>query len=240
MPPWVFVETSLHQQLKNHYASDESNTEVRFGGFRIDAIADDGELIEIQHASLGALRDKTRKLLSTRSKHRLRIVKPIVRRKRVTTLDPKNGKVLRSRMSPKTGEWLDLFTDLVHFVSVFPRKGLTLEVVLIDAEEFRTDRVPKRHRGKNYQSLDIRLLEVGDRIALGSVADLMERLPMHQLDCPFDTAQLALALSRPRWLAQKVAYCLREIGGITPAGKKGHSQLYSLPKKRSRRSKSAA
>jgi hypothetical protein len=234
------VETSLHQQLKYLYASDDSNTEVRFAGFRIDAIAEDGELIEIQHASLGALRDKTRKLLPARSKHRLRIVKPIVRRKRVTTIGAKDGEVLRSRMSPKTGDWLDLFNDLVHFVTVFPRKGLTLEVVLIDAEEFRTDRIPKRRRGKNYQSLDIQLLEVGDRIVFGSVADLMQRLPMQHLASPFDTAQLAVALGRPRWLAQKVAYCLREIGGISPAGKKGNSQLYSLTKKRRSTPKSAA
>lgn len=234
------METSLHQQLKNHYASDESKTEVRIAGFRIDAIADNGELVEIQHASLGALREKTRKLLSARSKHRLRIVKPIVRRKRITTLCPVHGTVLRSRMSPKTGEWFDLFSDLVHFVHVFPRKGLTLEVVMIDAEEFRKDRVPKRRRGKNFQSLDIQLVEVGETIALASVADLMQRLPFHDLAGSFDTAQLAAAIARPRWLAQKIAYCLRHIGGIKAVGKKGNSQLYSLIKQRSSKRPSAA
>jgi hypothetical protein len=222
------------------YASDESKTEVRFAGFRIDAITEDGELIEIQHASLGALRDKTKQLLKPRCKHRLRIVKPIVRRKRITTICEESGEVLRSRMSPKSGDWLDLFEDLVHFASVFPRKGLTLEAVLIDAEEIRADRIPKRRRGKNYTSLDIQLTEVGNRVALTTIDDLLSRLPLQQLDNPFDTAQLAQAISRPRWLAQKVAYCLREMGGISLTGKKGNSQLYSISKKRTRPPKSAA
>lgn len=234
------VETTLHQQLKSLYAGDESSTEVRLGGFRIDAIAEDGELIEIQHASLGALRNKTRKLLSARGQRRLRIVKPIVRSKRITTLCSQKGKVLRSRMSPKTGDWLDLFADLVYFVGVFPRRGLTLEVVLIDAEEFRIDRIPKRRRGKKYQSLDIQLLALGDRINLTSVADLMRRMPLQQLDGSFDTKQLALALKKPRWLAQKAAFCLRTIGGIIPVGKCGNSQLYCVPTAASKKPKSAA
>ena len=48
------MESSLHQQLKEHYA-DTGKTEVRLGDYRIDAIRD-GELIEIQCASLSAIR----------------------------------------------------------------------------------------------------------------------------------------------------------------------------------------
>jgi hypothetical protein len=225
------VETSLHQQLKSLYAVDAANTEVRFGSFRIDAIGEDGELIEIQHASLGALRDKTRKLLSAADGVRLRIVKPIVRRKRVTTLDKKRQeKILRSRMSPKSCDWLEVFMDLVHFATVFPHAGLTLEVLLIDAEETRIDRTPKRHRGKAYKTLDIRLVEVGQTISFSTVHQLMSELPLDELPSPFDTAQLAQAISKPRWFAQKVAYCLRTMGGFTMAGKRGNSQLYQIKK----------
>ncbi len=229
------VETSLHQQLKSLYASHADNTEVRMEGFRIDAISDDGELIEIQHASLGALRDKTRKLLAPRTKRRLRIVKPIVRRKRVTTLDKKNGEILRSRMSPKIGEWHDLFLDLVHFATVFPRRGLTLEVVMIDAEELRLDCVPKRRRRRAYKPLDIRLVEVGEQIELNSLDDLLSKLPLGQLNGPFDTAELATAMNGPRWLAQKVAYCLRNMGGLEISGKRGNAQIYRLAKRRRKR-----
>ena len=68
------METTLHRELKLHYAADPSQTEVRLGRFRIDAIAD-GELIEVQHGSLAAIRDKVRRLSAD---HALRVVKPIV------------------------------------------------------------------------------------------------------------------------------------------------------------------
>lgn len=213
-------------------------TEVRVHGFRIDAVSEDGELIEIQHASLGALRDKTRKLLAAKGKPRVRIVKPIVRRKRVTTLCKKTGAVVRSRMSPKTCDWMEIFMDLVHFSTVFPKQGLTLEIVLIDAEEIRVDCVPRHRRAKTYKSMDIRLLEVTESIELTTTEELVERLRLGELASPFDTQQLGVVIGKPRWFAQKVAYCLRQMNAIKQSGKRGNSRLYDLkprtkPKKRS-------
>ena len=51
------METSLHRDLKKLYAGDDSQTEVVLGGYRIDAVSG-GRLIEIQHGSLSAIRDK--------------------------------------------------------------------------------------------------------------------------------------------------------------------------------------
>lgn len=221
------METSLHRQLKLHYAASPEETEVTVDGFRIDAIGSSGELIEIQHAGLGALRDKTKRLL-TRSKHTLRIVKPIVARKRVVTLDKRGGEVLRSRMSPKRSELLDLFQDLVFFSNVFPMKRLTLEFVLIESEELRVDRKNPRRRAKQYLSLDQQLVSVGQSIEFSTARDLLALVPLERLPNPFDTAHLAAALERPRWFAQKVSYCLRQTGIAKVAGKAGNAQLYSL------------
>ncbi|MCA9125587.1 MAG: hypothetical protein KDB22_00815 [Planctomycetales bacterium] len=234
------METSLHRQLKVLYAANEAQVEVCLDGFRIDAIAQCGELIEIQHASLGALRDKTLKLLS-QSKHSLRIVKPIIQRKRVITLTERGGQIKRSRMSPKRGEWLDIFLDLVHFTSVFPRKRLTLEVVMIEAEESRVDRVRASRRGKKYFPVDQHLVAVGQSIVLRTKRDLLDQLPMHALPSIFGTAELAAAMQRPKWFAQKVAYCLREIGAVKLAGKRGNNLLYqTLPARHARLKKPTA
>lgn len=219
------METSLHRQLKLLYAADESQTEVVVDGFRIDAVADNGELIEIQHASLGALRDKTRKLLA-KSDHSLRIVKPIIARKRIITLTRRGGSVKRSRMSPKRGELLDFFLDLVHFSTVFPVRQLTLEIALIEAEEIRVDRQRPTRRGKKFTTVDQQLVELRDSIELRTRADLLKHLPVKCLPIPFDTAELAAAMNRPRWFAQKVAYCLRKTGAAKQAGKRGNSMLY--------------
>ncbi len=228
------METSLHRQLKLNYAASAAQTEVTVHGFRIDAIGCRGELIEIQHASLGALRDKTRCLLSEQSK-RVRIVKPIVARKTLITLDKPGGNVIRKRLSPKRGDVLDIFLDLVHFGTVFPHPKLTLEVVLIEAEELRIDRLqPKRRRSKRYKTLEQSLVGVENRFEFVKFSDLLALLPIAALPQPFDTAELAAAMSKPRWFAQKVAYCLRQAGAATLVGKRGNSQLYATKKVRTR------
>lgn len=219
------METSLHRQLKMRYAATEAQTEVVVNDFRIDAIAECGELIEIQHASLGALRDKTNKLLASR-KTKLRIVKPIIARKRLVTVKKPGGEVVRNRMSPKRGHLLDIFLDLVHFATVFPKKRLTLEIILIESEEVRVDRKNPSRRGKRYRVVDQKLTTVEQSIELKSLVDLLIELPIEHLPSPFDTAELAAAIQKPRWFAQKVAYCLRQMGAAKQAGKRGNSQLY--------------
>ena len=75
------METSLHRALKAHYAGDDRpRTEVRLGGYRIDAIRR-RTLVEIQHGSLAAIRTKISKLLV--DGHRVLVVKPIVARKTI-------------------------------------------------------------------------------------------------------------------------------------------------------------
>jgi hypothetical protein len=228
------METALHRQLKLNYAISSDMIEVTVRGYRIDAIGKRGELIEIQHASLGALRDKTRCLLSEQSK-RVRIVKPIVARKTLVTLDAPDGEVVRKRLSPKRGDVLDIFLDLVYFGTIFPHPKLILEVVLIEAEETRIDRArPTRRRGKRYRTLEQTLVGVESRFEFTKLSDLLALLPLGELPQPFDTAELAVAMGKPRWFAQKVAYCLRQSGAATMVGKRGNSQLYATKKIRSK------
>ena len=46
------------------------------------------------------------------------------------------------------------------------------------------------------------------------------------LPAPFTTTDLAAETGQPLWLAQKMAYCLRAMGAITVAGKRGRGILY--------------
>ncbi len=48
-----------------------------------------------------------------------------------------------------------------------------------------------------------------------------------ELPEPFQTLHLARVLNRPRWFAQKAAYCLREFGASTVIGKAGNALVYS-------------
>ncbi|MFO1066042.1 MAG: hypothetical protein U0892_19445 [Pirellulales bacterium] len=220
------METQLHYQLKQAYASTADQTEVTVGSYRIDAVAKNGELIEIQHASLGALRDKTRKLLASEEQYRLRIVKPIIARKWIVTLDADTMLPLRRRMSPKRGEVMDVFMDLVHFAKLFPHPRLALDVVLVDAEEIRTPKLKHRFRRKNYIIEEQRLLDIIETVSLKRSTDLYRLMPKLKLPKQFDSGMLAEQIGRPRWFAQKVAYCLMHCGVVDEAGKSGNSRLY--------------
>ncbi len=220
------METSIHRQLKLAYATSAEATEVCFDAFRIDAINNAGELIEIQHAGLGAIKTKIRRLLDHQEKPKVRIVKPIVARKWIVTRDRETSEVVRRRLSPKRGVAADVFMELVHFTKLFPHPRLTLELVMVDMEEDRIPKLKHRFRRKNYESLEQTLVKLGDSIQLRRSSDLWKLLPKVRLPKTFDTAELGRQIDRPRWFAQKVAYCLRHSQAIEIVGKQGNSQLY--------------
>src|SRR5271166_3644378 len=98
------METSLHRTLKERYAVGGSgHAEVVIERFRVDAVDETGRLVEVQSASLGPLRGKLRRLLP---EHRIRIVKPVVLKRRVVRKSRRDGPVLSARFSPKRGALL--------------------------------------------------------------------------------------------------------------------------------------
>jgi hypothetical protein len=221
------METTLHRQLKALYAGPHADCEVRVDGYRIDAVVS-GRLIEIQQASLSALRTKVRTLLD---RHRVLVVKPLAANKLIVHRDPETHVVRSQRRSPQHESVWDLFLDLVHFRDVFPHPGLTLEVVLVDIDEYRHERPSRRRSRRTVRVQDRILRSIGERYRFRTAADLVKLLP-DTLGPEFTTAELATALSLPRWWAQKIAYCLRHMQAIETLGKRRHAWLYALPKRR--------
>ncbi|TWT46404.1 hypothetical protein [Botrimarina hoheduenensis] len=218
------MATSLHQQLKALYAGDLGEQEVRVGRYRIDAVRDD-LLIEVQHGGLAAIRDKVRAL---RRRHDVLVVKPIVARRRLIKLDCQGGTEVGRRWSPKRGIAAHLFDELVHFTRAFPHKRVRIEAPLVEVEELRYPGHGKRRRWRENDFIveDQRLVRVVETIELATRDDLW-RLVGGPLTDPFDTAELAAALDAPRWVAQRAAYCLREMGAAREVGKRGNARLYA-------------
>lgn len=217
------METTLHQQLKAMYAGDEGETEVRLGKYRIDAVVS-GELVEIQHGGLGAIRDKIRTLVDN---HSVRVVKPIVASKVLVKRKKQGGAIVSRRRSPKRGSLLDIFDDLVHFTNVFPHRRLTLEVLLVDIEEYRYPGHGRRRRWRkdDHQREDQHLVDVQETYTFRTARDLW-RLAPAGLPRPFHTGHLADALGVDRWIAQRMAYCFREMAAVRQVGKQGNALLY--------------
>lgn len=218
------METNLHRQLKAIYAGDADAQEVLVDGYRIDAVRDDW-LIEIQQASLSAFRDKISHLLELG--HRVLVVKPLCSRKYLIKRKRRGGKIIDQRYSPARCSIHMLFLELVHFTQVFPHPNLKLEVLLTEQEEERQPVTRKYRRQKPYRVLGRSLREIVESVEIATVDDLVQMLPL-QLSEPFSTADLAAELGMPRWLAQKMAYCLRQTGGLEISGKQGNSLLYSI------------
>lgn len=204
------METTLHRQLKCQYASSEADVEVAVGDFRVDAVRD-GELVEVQFASLSAIRRKAERLLQ---RHRLRIVKPVIHRTRIIRLDRAGGKQQSRRLSPKRGSILDVFDDLIYFTRVFPHPSLTLEILLVDVEEMRVPRRRSRRWHPDHRVTDVRLDAIERQFEAQSAGQLLDLLHWANRPDTFTTADLAVAIDRPRWFAQKVAYVLRKVGAI--------------------------
>lgn len=236
------METSLHRELKYHYAVNGDSVEVSVDGYRIDAIDDQGALVEIQHAGIGAIRNKVAKLLE--ADYVVRVVKPIIEQKWIETLEKADGPVIRRRKSPKHSEPLDIFRELIHFTRVFPHPNLTVETVNVHCIEQRVARVNKRWRRKQYRVIDQSLAGVGASDVLATANDLWRLLGYPKLPSTFDTQELAEAIGRPRWVAQQIAYTLNRCDGAEACGKRGNAIIYKLrnaePPKPSRKSKRAA
>jgi hypothetical protein len=223
------METSLHQALKSRYGGDDDQIEVTLGKYRIDVISQ-GCLIEIQVAPLAAIRDKIRTLLKD---HRVVVVKPIIVQKMLVKRAKENGLVISRRRSPKRGTILDLFHELVHFTRVFPHERLTLEVPLIDIEEWRYPGHGRRRRWRreDYQMEDQKLIAVHETYCFHTAADLA-RLIARPLPRQFHTGHLAESLTVPRWMSQRIAYCLRQTSAVREVGKQGNTRLYEFAHKK--------
>ena len=219
------METSLHQDLKKLYGGEDAQFEAPLGAHRIDVVSA-GRLVEIQVASLAAIRDKVRILLRD---HPVVVVKPIIVRKTLVKRAKEDGPVASRRLSPKRGVILDLFDELVHFSRVFPHARLTLEVPLIDIEEWRYPGHGRRRRWRrdDYQVEDQKLVAVHETYRFRSAADLAKLIGC-PLPRPFHTGHLAESLGVHRWTAQRIAYCLRQTGAAREVGKQGNARLYEF------------
>ncbi len=232
MPPHIgsLNEKALHAALKTWLAQPNDQLEVPVDGFVIDLVRDD-LLIEIQTRSFSSMK---RKLLQLIDHHPVRLVYPIAQEKWILKVADDETTEVSRRKSPKRGSVFELFRELVSFPTLLAHPNFSLAVLLIQEEEVRRFDGKKGWRRKGWVTHERRLLAVvgEDRFVL---PDDMLRLLPSPLAEPFTTATLARALGQPRWLMQKMVYCLREMGVIEPVGKQRNTILYRVVENNSAR-----
>lgn len=213
-------EKALHADLKEWYRQPGDELEVKVDGFFIDIVRGD-LLIEIQTRNFSALK---RKLLTLTEHHPVRLVYPVACEKWVVRQDAA-GQKLGRRKSPKRATPLHLFIELVSFPELMAHPNFSLEVLSVQEEEVRRYDARRNWRRKGWGTHERRLLSVVAQQHFATPADCGALLPPTLTD-PFTTSDLALALERPRWLAQKMAYCLHNMGFLAQVGKRRNAWLY--------------
>ena len=215
-------EHPLHASLKHWYARPGDRLEAALDGYIIDILRGN-HIIEIQTGSFAAIRRKMRTL----SRHyRVTLVYPVARERWIVTLpSTAHGQAVR-RKSPRRQRMDQLFQELVSFPDLLQEPHFAIEIVVIQDEEVRccARRAGRRRRG--WVVTERRLVGVLAQHVVAAPTDLWSLIPMG-LPEPFQTLHLARVLRRPRWFAQKVAYCLRESGASTAIGKAGNAIVYS-------------
>jgi hypothetical protein len=216
------TEYSLHSEIKDWYKISGDELEVKVEDFVVDILR--GKLlIEIQTRNFSAVKKKLIKLLLN---NQVRLVYPISKLKWIVH-ESRTGQFLRRRKSPKKGKLLDLFYELVHTPTLIEDRNFSLEVLLIEEEELRCNDGRGSWRRRGVSVKDRKLMNVFDRIVFEDSRDFLEFLPKELDEC-FTNRVLALKLGISINLAQKITYCLRKMGAVSIAGKKGNELLFQI------------
>jgi hypothetical protein len=214
-------ENPLHAALKRYLAGPGDRFEVEVDGSVIDLVRPDGSLVEIQTGTFAPLKAKLTRLLK---QQRVELVHPIAVVKWLVKEDD-DGQVLDRRRSPRRGVIWDCFAPLVSIPHLMAHPHFSLAVLLVELEERRRHHPGRAWRRRGWVVHERSLLSVQASHTFPTAQSLANLLPA-DLPHPFTTADIANALPTNRSLAQKIAYCLRAMEMIQPAGKQGNTILY--------------
>lgn len=216
----TLAEKSLHAGIKAWYGRSNDQFEVKVDGFIIDIVRGE-QLIEIQTRHFGAMKRKLKRLLDD---HPVLLLHPIAQEKWIVR-QTAGGDPISRRKSPKKGQPLDLFSELMRIPHLLPHPNLVVGAVLTQQEEIWRDDGQGSWRRKGWSLHDHRLLDVVAMHTFASPVDLLTLLPS-SLPQLFTNRQLADLAKIRLNLAQRITYTLARCDVIEQVGKEGRSNLY--------------
>lgn len=214
-------EKTVHAVLKAFYEPDPVYQEIPVENFVADILRDD-EIIEIQTRGLNKLR---RKLDTFLKYYPVTIVYPIIHTKWLYWIDEETGSISKKRKSPKTGTIYDAIPELYKIKMYLNNPNLHLNLVLIDAEEYRLLNGWSHDRKKGSTRYDRIPTELVDEFYIGSAKDYQCLIP-EGLELEYTSRDFAQAAHIPVGYAQTTLGILHALGQVERIGKQGRSYLY--------------
>lgn len=217
-------EKTLHAVLKNYKDPDEDHQEIPIGNYIAD-IYRDGYITEIQTAGFNRLRDKLRSFLP---EFKVRIVYPIPASKWIIWIDPDTGEQLRRNKSPRKGSFYTAFRELYRIRPFLKDPNLSIELLLIDMDEYRLQDGWSRDRKRGSHRYDRIPLNIQDDLILEQPQDYLQFIPP-EAEEPFTSKEFSQMTHYHRGDVSTILLILSEMGVLRRIGHRGRAYLYEIP-----------
>lgn len=214
-------EKSLHRAIKYYLEPNSAYHEVPVGRHIADILRD-GHIIEVQTGSFTPL---ARKLPALLERFPVTVVYPIPHYKYIHYIE-ETGEVSAGRRSPKTGAFWDCFFELSRIAALIPHPHLTLHLMLVDLQEYRTRQAVGRVGRRSTARVDRIPTQITAELLLRTPADYWQLLP--PLPDPFTAKELQKCIGRSPRTVHAGLYALERLGAIRRMGKRGNAILYSI------------
>ena len=216
-------ERALHRILKLAIEPDEGCHEQKVLGSVADIKNGQG-ITEIQTRAFEKMRPKLAKLLPH---FPVCLVYPIAREKRLHWIDPETREMSEPRKSPKKGKPSDAFFELYKIRSLLSHENLTVELLLLDMEEYRyRGKTQRSRRGtERVERIPTRFCE---QIVLSSREDYRIFVPK-TLPTEFTAKQYAKAIGqKPRYAYLGLRILKDCFGLISHVRTEGREYIYKI------------
>lgn len=234
----TYNESSLHKTLKSFYAlqNEGSKTEVQISPYIVDIQTQTGNIIEIQTANLGALKEKCQFFI--KNKKNITVVYPLVISKNIETKNLESGEIKKTK-SPIHKTIYSVFRELTSLYKILLDKYFYLEILDVEITELRESfEIPVQSKNKN-RRFKKNWLKTGKRLEglrkktlLHGKSSYKKLIPFKKNDiftCKelFDTLK-----NQNKYLkiqdVKIMIWVFEKISLIEFVGKRGNSKLYAL------------
>lgn len=215
-------EKTVHSVLKNYYAPNILNHEIKISGFVAD-ICTGNEIIEIQTRNFDKLR---RKLSAFLSFSPVTIIYPMHNIKYLRWVNPQTGQITPPRKSPKPGSPYSIFPELYKIKEYLVNPNLNLKIVMMNLEEYRLLDGWSKDKKKGSTRCDRIPTELVREISINCLEDYQIFLP-DTLGEAFTSKEYRKVSGLPLYQAQTALHILHYIGAVNRIGKQGRAYLYS-------------
>ena len=218
----TYNEKSLHAALKKMYLKKGYESEVKVNGYIVDILTDEDLIIEIQTGSFSKIKKKLSVLLQ---KYKIKLVYPLAYEKHLIIYDKLGQDILYKRKSPKKQTIDNIVNELIRIKPILSHKNFYFDVVFTIENEIRKNDGKGSWRRKGISIVDRKLIDVFKIQSFTRKNDYRCLIPDNCAK-QFTNKQLAKTADISIRKAQKITYCLAELGLIKKINAKGREYVY--------------